>query len=66
MQSSKQDKADNQKAPKSNNTNQVHLISNQIRQKPTQPNQSNSQPASDDKAIKNLHRKIINQCQIRL
>ncbi|HCQ3545878.1 TPA: amidase domain-containing protein [Staphylococcus aureus] len=38
-QSSKQDKADNQKAPKSNNT------------KPSTSNkQSNSQPASDDKA----------------
>ncbi len=65
-QSSKQDKADNQKAPKSNNT---------------KPSTSNKQPNQQSqhnlinqivnqqvtiKQIKNLHRKIINQCQIRL
>lgn len=65
-QSSKQDKADNQKAPKSNNTNQVHLISNQIRQ--SQHNLINQivNQQVTIKQIKNLHRKIINQCQIRL
>ena len=62
----KQDKADNQKAPKSNNTKPSTSNKQPNSPKPTQPNQSNSQPASDDKANQNLHRKIINQCQIRL
>lgn len=46
--------------------NQVHLISNQIRQ--SQHNQINQivNQQVTIKQIKNLHRKIINQCQIRL
>ncbi len=65
-QSPKQDKADNQKAPKSNNTKSIHLISNQIRQ--SQHNLINQivNQQVTIKQIKNLHRKIINQCQIRL
>lgn len=46
--------------------NQVHLISNQIRQ--SQHNLINQivNQQVTIKQIKNLHRKIINQCQIRL
>lgn len=59
-QSSKQDKADQ------TIQNQVHLISNQIRQ--SQHNLINQivNQQVTIKQIKNLHRKIINQCQIRL
>lgn len=65
-QSSKQDKADNQKHLNQTIQNQVHLISNQIRQ--SQHNQINQivNQQVTIKQIKNLHRKIINQCQIRL
>ena len=65
-QSSKQDKADNQKHLNQTIQNQVHLIKQPNSPKPTQPNQSNSQPASDDKANQKSSSKIINQCQIRL
>lgn len=65
-QSSKQDKADNQKHLNQTIQNQVHLISNQIRQ--SQHNLINQivNQQVTIKQIKNLHRKIINQCQIRL
>ena len=65
-QSSKQDKADNQKHLNQTIQNQVHLISNQIRQ--SQHNQINQivNQQVTIKQIKNLHRKIINQCQIWL
>ena len=65
-QSPKQDKADNQKHLNQTIQNQVHLISNQIRQ--SQHNLINQivNQQVTIKQIKNLHRKIINQCQIRL
>ena len=65
-QSSKQDKADNQKHLNQTIQNQVHLISNQIRQSQHNLiNQIVNQQVTIEQ-IKNLHRKIISQCQIRL
>ncbi len=65
-QSSKQDKATIKKHLNQTIQNQVHLISNQIRQSQHNLiNQIVNQQVTIEQ-IKNLHRKIISQCQIRL